>query len=763
MKTLYRSFAGGEITPELFARLDLAKFQTGLAKALNFEIRPHGPAVNRAGFRYILATLDSARTSVLIPFIYSTTQAYVLEFGNQYVRFHTLGATVLETALSITAITKADPGVVTYVGTDPVDQNWFYLSGIGGMTELNGRYVKAVNVNVGAKTFELTEISSVDNIDTTAYTTYTTGGNAARVYTISSPYLEADLTSLEFTQSADVLTITHPGYQARELRRLGAANWAFNVVPVAPTQAAPTAIVVTPNAAGTTTYTYTVTAVAADGREESLKATPVANGLCEALTVSGAFNTITWTNAAGALRYNVYKLVNGLYGYIGQSSDGVVGFKDQNVIADISQTPPETDDPISTASNYPGACGYYQGRRWFAGSTNKPQNVWATRSGTESNMTYSIPTRDSDAITARLTSRQANTIRHLVPLGDLLALTSGAEWLINAGGSTGPITPGNIDYRPQGYSGASYVHPAVTNGSVLYAQDRGGHVREITFSWQQQGYKSDDVCLMAPHLFDGYTITSMAFVRAPFPTLWCVRSDGALLGLTYIPEQQVMAWHQHSTDGTFESVVAIPEGNDDVLYAQIKRTVGGQTRRFIERQQSRLFSTLADAFIVDSGLVYNSTPATTIRGLWHLVGKTVSILADGAVVPQQAVSAEGTITLDVAASKVSVGLPITADLQTLPMALEIRAFGQAIKKNVNKIFLRVQASSGIWAGPLFTKLREAKIRTSELYGSPPALRTGLVEIGLDPEWNDDGQLCVRQSDPLPITVLGLVPDTALGG
>jgi hypothetical protein len=763
VKSLFRSFAGGEITPELFARIELSKFQTGLAKCLNFEIRPHGPAVNRAGLQYVLDTAHGmTETSVLLPFIYSEEQAFILEFGHLYVRFHALGGTVLETPLTITNITKASVGVLSYTGADPANGDWMFLFDILGMVELNGRYVKVANVNAGANTFELHDLT--DNpINTTSYGTYTGGGESGRVYQIASPYVEADLKNLVITQSSDVLTITHVGYQARELRRMGATNWQFNVVTVSPTQAAPTSIIITPNAAGSFSYTYTVTAIAADGREESLKATPVTNALCQDLGIAGAFNTVTWTDAAGAIRYNIYKKSNGIFGYIGQADSGSTGFKDSNVTPDMSQTPPETDDPISAANDYPGAVGYFQGRRWFAGSTNKPQNVWATRSGTESNLTYSIPTRDSDAITARLTSRKRNQILHLVPLGDLLALTSGAEWLINSGGAAGPITPGNIDYRTQGESGASHVRPEITNNSVLYAQNRGGRIREIEFSWESQSYKTSDLSLMAPHLFDGFTIVSMAFQRSPNPILWCVRNDGIMLGVTYVPEHEVFAWHEHETDGAFESVAVIPEGTEDAVYVIVRRTVGGQTRRFIERLRSRRFPSLADSFVVDSGLMYDGTPADVFSGFWHLIGKTVSILADGAVMPQQVVDSEGQITLEVEASKVVVGLPITADLQTLPLSAEVEAFGQATQKNINKVYARVHESSAFFAGPSFSKLREFKQRTTEPYGSPPALMSGVIQVNVDPQWGYDAPICIRQSAPLPLTVSSLVPDTALGG
>lgn len=758
-KTLFRSFAGGEIAPELFGRLDLVKFQTGLAKALNFEILPHGPASNRTGWQYVIETKDSTARSVLIPFIYNTSQSYQLEFGDQYMRIHTEAGTVLEASQNITGVTQAATGVLTYAGADPTNGQWFYLAGIGGMTQLNGRYVVVANVNAGANTFELNDTAG-NPIDTSAYGAYTAGGTMARVYEISTPYIEADLFDLHYTQSADVLTIVHPGYQQRELRRAGATTWNLTTLSLAPTIGTPTAPTGTPSGAGAENNTYVTTAVASDGLEESLASASVTiTGVT--LATAGAFNTIDPTpggaTVSGAVRYNIYKLISGLYGYIGQT-DGS-DFRDNNITPDVTQTPPLANNPFNASGDYPGAVGYFKGRRWFGGTNNKPQNLWGTRSGTESNMTYSIPTQDNDSIAVRLTSRQANTIRHIVPLGDMLLLTSGAEWLIKTQNSDA-LTPSTIDYTPQGYIGASNVQPVVTNKSVLYPQARGGRIREMLYKWESQGYDTNDISIMAPHLFDGYTITSMAYAAAPYPTVWCVRSDGILLGLTYVPEHQVAAWHQHDTDGLYESVAVTPEGTEDSVYAIIKRTLNGRTVRTIERKHTRAFASLADCFFVDSGLTYDGAPTLTIGGLWHLIGETVAILRDGAVEPQQVVAANGTVTLETEGEKVHIGLPYNADLQTLPLSMEMQAFGQGTRKNVNRVHLRVNQSSSIYVGPLFDKLKQVKQRTDEPYGSPPALRTGMVSALVTPTWSEDGQICVRQSDPLPLTVVSLVPEVA---
>ena len=231
----------------------------------------------------------------------------------------------------------------------------------------------------------------------------------------------------------------------------------------------------------------------------------------------------------------------------------------------------------------------------------------------------------------------------------------------------------------------------------------------------------------------------MALAKSPQPIIWNVSNTGKLLGVTYIPEENVGAWHQHDTDGVFESCTTVAEGNEDALYMIIRRTIGGVQKRYVERLASRRFTDAADAFFVDCGLTYVGAPATVLSGLDHLEGKTVSILGDAAVFPQQVVVG-GQITLDQEVSKAHIGLPITADLQTLPLAFEAQAFGQGRAKNVTQVWLRIFASSGIFAGPDFDKLTEVKIRTTEPYGSPPSLKTGEVSVNVAGGWADSGQV-----------------------
>jgi len=676
VKTLQRSFGGGEVTPEFFGRIDDQKYQTGAATLRNFITLPHGPVANRAGTAFVRAVKTPAKKTRLIPFTFSTTQTMVLEFGDQYIRFHTQGATLL---------------------------------------------------------------------------------NGGSPYEVATPYLEADLFDLHYVQSADVLTICHPNYAPRELRRISALNWTLTTISFSSSLTTPSAPTVTPTGTGSTSYSYKVAGVSADGKEESLPsgATSTTNNLL----TTGNYNTITWTTT-GASFYNVYKQSNGLFGYIGQTD--ALTFKDDNIAADLSKTPPINSNPFSGAGLYPGAVSYFEQRRCFAGSTNEPQNLRMTKSGTESNLSYSIPVRDDDAINIRVAAREANTIRHIVPLQNLVLLTGSAEWRVTSVNSDA-ITPTSISVKPQSFIGANNAQPIIVNNNIIYATARGGHMREMAYNFQAGGYVTGDLSLRAPHLFDNLDITDIAYSKAPTPLVWAVSSNGKLLGLTYVPEQQIGAWHQHDTDGLFESCCVVAEGSEDVLYVVVKRYINGAWTRYVERMASRQFSTAADAFYVDCGATYSGAPATTISGLTWLEGKTVSVLGDGAVFPRKVVTG-GAITLEQACSKVQVGLPITADIKTLPLAMQVDgSFGQGRMKNVNKVWLRVYRSSGIFVGPDENSLTEAKQRTTEMYGLPPNLKSEEIPIVITPSWSDGGQVFVRQSDPLPLTIVSMTLEVAMGG
>lgn len=780
-KSIYRSFAGGEITPEMFGRIDLTKFQTGLALALNFLTLPHGPAARRPGTRFVnqcryAYTPSTNRPVKLRPFIFNADQAYVLEMGDSYVRMHSGAGTELEAAKAIAGLTLANPGVFNIAAHGYSAGDWLYVDELPNnslATRLNDRFF-IVDTVPDAAHFTLrappTFGAGAGTVLSTAGLDPFSSGRVRRVYTLASPYLGTDV--LNYAQSNDIMTLTNVSYATREFKRLGVANWQFSSVSFAITLAAPTgvgAVATIPTATNPTTQSYVVTAVAADLVTESVASSPAT--CSNNLTLAGNFNTISWSAVTGAARYYVYRLRGGTYGFVGQTTG--LSLVDDNITPDVVTTPPTSSITLNTgAGDYPAAVTYYERRRWFGGTGLKPQNFWATRSGTENNLSGSVPAQADDALELRIASQQQQTIRHLVALQDVVALTASGEHRIFADG--GPVVSlETISIKPQGASGASLAQPALANDRALYVQAQGSYIRELAFDPSGLGrFTTENVSIMAPHLFDGYTVVELAYCRAPVPVLWALRSDGVLLGMTHLPEQQVYGWHRHMPgahdefDVPFvESICTIPENNEDVLYMAVRRRLdGGYYSVNIEKLTPRYFSDQSSAFFVDCGLTYSGVPATRISGLWHLEGLQVDICADGSVMPRQTVTG-GAITLPFAASKVHVGLNYVSDMQTLPMAYEgAPAAGQGMTKNISKIFLRVQQSSLVKAGPRFDKLRDYPAReVSDPYGAPPALRTGELTIPVDPSWTTDGSICVRQDQPLPLTVCAIAHDTATGG
>jgi hypothetical protein len=502
---------------------------------------------------------------------------------------------------------------------------------------------------------------------------------------------------------------------------------------------------------------YGVVAIGANGIDQSLLSTAVST--VNNLDVPGSYNVITWIPVGNASRYYVFKQKNGLWGYIGQAVG--TSFTDTNIAPDFSISPTNPENPFDSTDNYPAAVGYIEQRKIFGGTNDDPQTLFMTNSGTESTFSYSLPSLDTDRIQVRIASLEASAIKHVVPLVQLLVLTESTEYA-EFTTNQGPITPNSIGFRAQSYVGSSNVQPKVVNNLLVYCAARGGHVREMGYDLQSDGYITGDLSLRAAHLFDLMTIQDMAFSKAPLPILWFVSSSGQLLGLTYIPEQQIGAWHHHDTIGNFESICCVVEGDEERLYAVIERMIDGNQVRYVERMASRLIGNLQDCFFVDAGSTYSGTLTQTISGLTWLEGATVSVLADGAVQTQKVVT-NGEITLDQAASVVQVGLPYTSDLQTLPVTLQMDGYGQGRKKNINKVWLRVYQSSGIFVGPDENNLVEFKQRTTEPYGDPPSLRSGEAEITLAPQWNDDGQLLIRQVNPLPLEVVGVTIEVSVGG
>lgn len=682
------SFTAGELAPALWARVDLAKYNSGLKTALNLFIHSHGGASNRPGTEFVREVKASANEVHLIPFEFNAEQSYQLEFGNNYIRVFKNGGVILS------------------------------------------------------------------------------GGSP---YEVVTPYTSAQVFDLVFVQEADIMYIVHPLHAPRKLSRLADDNWTLTTVTFAPSMGAPTATGAFPggpNIGSTTTYRYKVSAVSDASGEESLPSNSVS--CVNDLTIAGNFNQVTWNAVSGAGRYIVYKEDNGVYGYIGGTSG--TNFNDDNIVPDLADTPQTARNPFPSAGNYPRVVTFIEQRLGFASSLNDPQAVWLSQSANYENFGYSSPSKASDAVTFRIKARKVNEIRSMLATKGMLILTSGAEWIVSGGSQSDAITPSSIRIDNQGYRGASKVQPIVVGNTVLFSQNRGGVIRDFSYQFADDAYVGKDLTILARHLFENRKIKAWAYAQAPHSIVWVVLDNGALVSLTYMKEHDVWAWTRHESDGgIFEDVSVIGEGEEDVPYFIVRRNIGGVQKRYIERLHTRVFGTVDDAFFVDCGLTYSGAPATVISGLGHLEGRNVVALADGNVVRNLTVSG-GSVTLPIAASKVHIGLPIISALQTLDIDLgNVQGLGtvQGRKKSISGLTMRVENTRGIFIGPRDgarddRHLVEYKQRATEAWGEAIRLYNGDIRMTPQWDWTDGGNVWIKQFDPLPMTILAVMPDVTLG-
>ena len=402
-------------------------------------------------------------------------------------------------------------------------------------------------------------------------------------------------------------------------------------------------------------------------------------------------------------------------------------------------------------ADYPAANTQYDQRRIFAGSMASPLKVWMTNAGQQDLMMYHMPTMADDRIEIDAVTADADRIRHAVALDSLILFTGSSELRVYTQNSDA-LSPDSVAVRAQSYIGANDVQPVISGSHIIYAANRGGHVRALTYSYASNGYTSADISLIAVHLFDGHTIRDMTLMKAPYNIVWCVSSTGSLLGLTLYPDENVRAWHHHTTDGVFESVCCVSEGEEDRLYAVIRRTVNGAEKRYIERMSKIRYTSDTDARQLDCFI--DNQPIQTrasgvFSGLDPLEGKTVIPFVDG--VPQPPVTAQnGSITCK-DGENVAVGLPYTSRLVTVPLTAAVQGSLQGTLKNITEIFLRVSHSGDMFAN-LYLSRTLRKVKDDPLELKPQNEESRTVKVTTDGNWNYQGQVEVEHRNALPLQI-----------
>lgn len=924
------SFNSGEWSPKLYGRVDLTKYRSGAALLLNWFVDYRGGASTRPGTKYVLQCYKSSTAVRLIPFQASFQVGYVLEFGDQYIRFFFLGAPVLETATTITASGVGPPQVFTDAGHGYANADWIFAG--------NAYYIIA---NATVNTFTLTDLFG------TAITTnpFTLPTSARRVYTIASPYLASELSNIKFAQNVNQLILCHHNHAPQVLTLISATSWTLLPITIGSSATAPGAPTIAAaflSGSAVAYYSYVVTSIDSSGQESNASVAGAAGPIQDLRTSAGTIS-ITWTAVPGAVGYNIYKTnisyfgtlpAGSIYGYIGSATG--VKFIDDNISADFSQTPPISRNPFvgngvasvavtaagtyttvpgvsftgaastiaasasavlqvqgtptvgaggtgyvvgnivtftngvalvvatiggggavtawqpisaagsnagsvagagsstpanpvvqvttsgvginatanltwgvgqvvvtsagggyvaiptvtfsagaatatatlsSTSGGNPTVPGFFQQRLVLAAPIASPQTFYMSRPGQYFNYDVSTIAQADDSITGTLVSGQLNTIKSMVPQPTgLLMFTDRTSWLINGGtGQGSAVTPSALVANAQSFNGVSDIPPIIANFDVLYVQAKGSIVRDSAYNIYANVFTGTDISAIASHLFYGYTVKEWAWAEEPFKMVWAVRSDGTMLTLTFLKEQEFIGWAHSTTQGTFQSVATVVEntanaGEVDAVYTVVARTINGHAVQYIERVAERIYPNgVSDAWTVDCGIQYSGAPATNFSGAQFLAGATVTGLADGAVITPFVMPTNGSFTLP-AASKVTIGLPFTSDLQTLPLELGDPTVQGKVKK-INDVDVLVADTLGLTIGSSFNHLVQIKDFvagnvSSMLTGQDTQVVAGLVNGQgrqiLDPTYTVPGQYCIRQSDPLPATVLAVVPNITIG-
>ena len=796
------NFTAGELTPKLAGQVDFKKYNNGVEELQNMTVFPQGGATRRYGSRFVAEVKDSSKSTRLIPFEFNITQAYQLEFGDQYIRFYKDNGQITNASQNITGITKANPAVVTVASHGYTNGTDVWINSVGGMTEVNGRRYTIANATTN--TFELSGVNS------TNYTTYTSGGTAASVYEISSPYTEAQLYEIQFTQSADVMYIVHEGVSPRKLSRTGHTNWTLSEVDF---KRGP---YLDQNTTGTTM-------------------TP--SGTSGNVTITASSNTFVSTDVGRLIKF----------------SDGHAKITQFNSATNVNAT--TTDNFSGTGGTadwslgayashlgFPRTVSFFEQRLVFAGSTSYPQTIWASESG----LYEEFDTGDgsaADAFIYTIAANKVNVIRWLQPARDLIVGTAGGEFKV--GRPTGePLKPDNVQITQQTTYGGYTTQPIQIGNAVLFVQRQQKKIREFAYRFEDDAYIAPDMTLLAEHI-TGKGIVDVDYAQEPDSIYWAVRKDGALLGMTYQREEDIIAWHRHILGGSYKltfngasavtastsdpnkngfvtisnhglstgdrvtysagggtKIAGLVDGNDYFVFVidannfefassydqaidrtviQINAGVGAShtvtaqaqvksvstisednenqtwiiVRRRINGSIVQYVEYLDDLIKLDSGLtgVVNGD-SSSITGLDHLEGESVQILIGDAVYPNQTVT-NGAITVNLPSGSsfksIEIGLGYTSKIKTMRVEAGANAgTAQGRKKRYNEVMVRLHKTVGIKINgdqlPFRTSSTPMGQNIPEFTGDKRVTNLG---------WDRDGQIEILQEQPLPMTVLGI--------
>jgi len=748
------SFAAGELSPSFWSRVDLAIYQIGLKICKNFLVHLSGGVSRRTGTQFIANAKFDDKKVKLVPFEVSKTDSYLIEFGNYYCRFYKNKAQLENLGSpyeivspysesdveNIKFVQSADVLFITHPNHPPYelarygDINWtlttfdyeippFMLSNQNSTHKLNVSALFGATVNL------------------TSSLSFFESGHVGSYFKI---YHDIDGQAINLSISG----VTNSSYIYCK------GNWRFKTIG---TTCALTVRVEKSYNFGSTwsvikTYILVNDEINDFGVEDDfcvirINVSAYTSGSINAMLTSDPFSH------AGIIKIN--SVTNPLLA-IGTV---ITSFASTNLSDDWAES------SWSTLKGFPTCLSFYQERLCFASTFTQPQTIWMSRTGNYYNFDVNDNLLDTDRISIDLISRKVNTINDLILLNNIIGLTTASEWQIGAADG-GSITPTNVSANIQGHRGASKITPVTVGNKIIYIQPSGSIIRDLGYDYNSNTFTGNNLSVLSQHLFEGYTIIDIDYQQEPDSIIWMTRSDGILISMTYLKEQEVLAFARHETDGIFENVAVVNTEIGDEVWVSVLR----DSKRFIEVFEKR-YTDETDQWYLDNALKYDGVATDTITGLDHLDGKTVYVLGDGNVIKTLNDEAQtplvvtaGELTLPYEVEKAIIGLPFTSEFETLPIDLSLQSGTLQDKKiRAAQATFIFENSRGGKYGDRDVENYDEVIDERLFMDLPIDLFSGRKKLVLNSSWGIGKTLFFKQEDPLPTTILAVIPKITIGG
>lgn len=744
--TAKQNFTAGELSPRLFGRTDLGRYDNGAQIIQNFIVQPHGGLTRRPGTRFVREVKTSANKTRLIPFQFNVEQAYILEFGNTYFRIYKDGGIIVDGSNVPIEVTTP------YATADLPGLKFAQSADIMYLVHPDYAPRKITRTSHTAWTIDTVDLKRGAMGDTNLTSTTLTASARTGTVTITA--------SANTFVSTDVgrLVKLHDGF-AKISSYTSATSVDATVESLADGRSE-----LMPSYTSTTISFHEgdpdATGLEHNDRIEDSDGDFVVQGFKAGMKITSS-GTVS-NNTSGMLIVDVTDTVITLAPGIDVAAEsaGSSFTLSGDLIADNAWQL----GAFSDTTGWPRAVAFYEQRLVFGGTATQPQTIFFSQGGDFEN--FERGTDADDGLVYTIGSNEVNVIRYLASGKNLIVGTSGGEFVVRASGFDEPLNPTNTQIKQQTTYGSADIQPMQVGNATLFLQRAKRKMRELVFSNESDSYVAPDMTILAEHITEG-GIDEFAYQQEPDSVAWCVRSDGVLACMTYRREEQVVAWQRHivgGTDAVVESVAVIPgDLDEDQVYVIVKRTINGATKRYVEYLSGFDFGTdITDAFFVDSGLTYDGSAATIISGLDHLEGETVQILADGSTHPDKTVSS-GQITLDRSASKVHVGLGFTSKVETLRIdAGSASGSAQGKTKRISEVTVRLYRSVGLKVGTSTSELDTIPFRSSAAgMGQAVPLFTGDKTIEFRGGFDDDATIVVQQDQPLPTSLLAIFPTVSV--